>query len=152
MMPDSYLDQVVASERQLVDLFEPLLEMLRTFAEEHHVLRSPDRELVYWQTRPIMIDEDGDLRIVTVRTIPVTPDRDLNNPLHRVEFFEKRELQVDVEGMHGPLKRLLIGSWGDGAVSYVFDGTSGRAVPFTRRDFHYYLELAAKTAAVLESG
>jgi len=145
------LDQLVVSERQLIDLFEPLLELLRTHSEEHHIQRDAQRELVYWQTRPIMLDEDGELRIVTMRTVPSPPDRDLNHPVRRVEFFEKRELQVDIEGTEGLLRRLIVGSWGEGATLYTFDGGSGQSAPFTRREFEYYRRLITTAAETLST-
>jgi hypothetical protein len=147
---ENYLDRVVESERQLIDLYEPLLEILRTHGEEHHVRPNPQREVVYWQVRPLLLEEDGELRIVTIRSVPTPPDRDLNNPLRRVEFFERRDLQIDIEGPQGLRSRLIVGNWGEGAVLYVFDGETGRQAPLTFRLFDYYRKLIAGLADTLE--
>jgi hypothetical protein len=152
MQADNYQrDQVVESERQLVDLYEPLLNILTAQGQEQHERIDTQQEHVYWQTPPVILDEDGELPIVTLRTVAASPDRDLNNPHRRVEFFEKRDLQLDVEGPQGLERRLLVGRWGEGAVLLGFKDGAQIQVPLTRSRFDYYLRLASTLREIISA-
>lgn len=142
-------DRVIDSAGALVDLYETYLELLQKHGEEHHARTRSNQRLVYWQTRSVVLEEDEELKIVTVRTVPAPPDRDLNDPLQRVEFFEKRDIEIELESNQGVLSRLIVGQWGEGVVLYTFTGGKGEAVPFTRRRYDYYLRLAKTLREIL---
>lgn len=155
MLREQSSQRATKAEREgdLDDLYTLCAGILKSYGKENHI-KTERGEEVFWQTEEFLTDDDGEIRVVTVETIPMIPDSEtlseLNNPRRRIAIFERLAVQViKRDADYKIISKLLIGSFGRGVDLLKTNDGQEEHVEFPIDVYNQYKKLAQDMADAL---
>ena len=137
-------------------LYSLYADILKISGQEKHGKAEKGEESVYWETGEFLTDDEGELRIVTIETVPFIPTAEENgrlpNPSGREAIFERQDVWIIKKDDGGKLvSRLIIGRFGQGgAILSKMNGDQEERADFPLNVYNSYKKLAKEIAEVLE--